>query len=253
MDQKKRAVFSAAVILLIFAALFISFGRILFNTNTPAVVLPSVGESSSDSSGAPGQSGQDTEQLVSVTPQTVQRVIETLERSDSYYRELFVEQFWLGGSSSTTVQVWTDGDWSLTRQLLPSNVVRQDLIGPDDAWYWYEGSSHFEITPAGDRAADLSQRIPTYETVLELDQTSISAAGYELKEDIPCIYVQCVDPTSGSIKSYWVSLDSGLLVWAELTQKDTLLYRMSALSSIQSPCPQSAQFVLPDGTVLHQP
>ena len=44
MDQKNRVVFSAAVILLIFAALLISFGRIFFNTHTPDVVLPQVGD-----------------------------------------------------------------------------------------------------------------------------------------------------------------------------------------------------------------
>ena len=101
MDQKNRVVFSAAVILLIFAALLISFGRIFFNTHTPDVVLPPVGESSADSSGTPGQSGQGHDQQVSVTTQTVQSVIETLDRTDSYYRELLVEQAWhrsIGGS-----------------------------------------------------------------------------------------------------------------------------------------------------------
>ena len=253
MDQKNRVVFSAAVILLIFAALLISFGRIFFNTHTPDVVLPPVGESSSDITGSPGQSGQDYDQQVSVTVQTVQNVIETLNRTDSYYRELLIEQFWTGGSSSGTIQVWVDQKWTLVRQLLPSNVVRQDLIGPDTAYYWYEGSSRYESTPAAEHTADLAQRIPTYETVLDLDPLSITGAGYELKGDIPCIYVQSLDSVSNNIKHYWVSVDSGLLVCAELYREDALIYRMSAFSPIQSPCPVSAAFQLPDGTVLHTP
>ena len=52
MDQKNRVVFSAAVILLIFAALLISFGRIFFNTHTPDVVLPQVSDSAPGSSGS---------------------------------------------------------------------------------------------------------------------------------------------------------------------------------------------------------
>lgn len=252
MDQKNRAIFSIAVILLIFAALLVSFGRIFFNTHTPDVVLPPVGETQQGTSGAPGQSGSSAQQLVSVTPQTVQSVIATLNRADSYYRELYIEQFWSGNSSSYTVQTWVDRDWSLVRQLLPSNAVRHDLIGPEISYYWYEGSTQYESAPAVDRAADLAQRIPTYETVLDLDQTSIVTAGYELKEDLPCVYVQALDADSNNIKHFWVSVDSGLLVCAELYREDALLYRMSALSPIQSPCPASASFRLPDGTVLHE-
>ena len=253
MDQKNRVVFSAAVILLIFAALLISFGRIFFNTHTPDVVLPHVGESSSDTPGAPSQSGQNSGQQVAVTVQTVQNVIATLDRTDSYYRELTVEQFWTGGSSTGTVQVWVDQNWCLVRRLLPSNVVRQDLIGPERAYYWYEGSSRYETAPADQLSADLAQRLPTYETVLELPLLSITGAGYELMGDIPCIYVQSLDEVSGNIKNYWVSVDSGLLVCAEIYRKDMLIYRMSALSPIQSPCPTSAAFQLPDGTPLHDP
>ena len=253
MDQKNRVVFSAAVILLIFAALLISFGRSLFNINTPDVVLPQVSESSAGSSGITGPSGQGHGQQVSVTPQTVQSVIATLNRTDSYYRQLTVEQFWTSGSSSDTVQVWIDQDWCLVRQLLPNNAVRQDLIGPETAYYWYEGSSRYESTPANERSADLAQRLPTYEAVLELPAASITEAGYELKGEIPCIYVQSRDSVSGNIRHYWVSVDSGLLVCAELYHEDALIYRMSAFSSIQSPCPAGTVFQLPDGTVLHTP
>ena len=62
-----------------------------------------------------------------------------------------------------------------------------------------------------------------------------------------------MDSTSNNVKKYWVSVDSGLLVCAELYREDVLIYRMSALAPIQSPCPASASFQLPDGTVLHDP
>lgn len=252
MDQKNRALFSIAVIGLIFAALLISFGRIFFNTHTPDVVLPPVGDSQQGGSNAPGQSGQDQQQLVSVTVQTVQSVIATLDRSESYYRELSIEQFWDNSSSAYTVQTWVDRDWTLIRQLLPSNAVRHDLIGPEQGYYWYEGSSRYESAPAVDRAADLAQRIPTYETVLALDPSSIVTAGYELKGDIPCVYVQSLDSGSGNVTHFWVSVDSGLLICAELYRENGLVYRMSALSPIQSPCPSDVRFALPDGTVLHE-
>ena len=78
----------------------------------------------------------------------------------------------------------------------------------------------------------------------------LTAAGYELKNDIPCIYVEAADADTDSVSSYWVSVDSGLLVSAELRRTGEVIYRMTS-SAIQSPCPAGAAFKLPDGTVLH--
>lgn len=252
MDQKNRVIFSMAVILLIFAALIISFGRSLFRTETPNVSLPALDIAAPDSPGQSGQEDADPEQLVAVTPQTVQSVIATLARTDSYYREVTIERFWTGGASSTTAQVWLDQDWSHIRQQLPSGSVRHDLVGPDTVYYWYDGSSRYRKSSTDEYSADLAQYVPTYETVLDLDPASITAAGYELKNEVPCIYVESVDEHSANLKQYWVSVDNGLLVCAELRREDEVCYRMSA-AAIQSPCPASASFQLPDGTVLHTP
>lgn len=114
-----------------------------------------------------------------VTPQTVQSVIRTLERSTSYYWELTVETFWTGGSSATSVQTWVDGGWSHTRQVLPSGLIRHDLISEDTVYYWYEGSSDYLTAPAEGGSADLAQHIPTYETVLDADPEQITGTGYD--------------------------------------------------------------------------
>ena len=252
MEQKNRLVFAVAVIFLIFAALFVSFGRIFFLMDTPSVELPSVSVSQPGDSSGTGESTSPTNQTVAVTPRTVQSVIATLHRSDSYYREVSIEQFWPGGASSTTIQVWNDGGWCHSVQQLPNGATRHDLSGDGTAYYWYNGSSRYLSTSAGDYSADLTQRLPTYETVLELDPDTISATGYELKNDLPCIFVGSTDPVTGSVLSYWVSVDSGLLVGAELRNADEVIYRMTS-SAIQSPCPVGAAFKLPDGSVLHTP
>ena len=253
MEQKNRAVFSLAVILLLFCALLVSFGRSLFSLDTPDVVLPDVGSSTTGESENPGQSGALPDQAVAVTPKTVQKVIATLHRSDSYYREMTVEQFWGDTSDTTTLQVWMDGDWTHVRQLLPNGAGRHDLVGPETVYYWYDGSSRYESAPADDHSSDLAQRLPTYETVLELDTASITDAGYQLLQDSPCVYVEAKNEEFSSTKRYWVSVDSGLLVCAETLHGENLLYRMTAFTPIQSPCPASASFELPDGTVLHTP
>ena len=247
MDPKNRLFIAIAVTVLIVGAMFTSFGRSLFVLNTPSVELPggaSSGGGSDVSSGS--QSAADSYQTVSITPETVQNVIaKTLIRSDSYYRELTIETFWAEGSSSVPVQVWVDGGWSHSRQALPSGVIRHDLVGDGTLYYWYEGSSQWLSVPADDYASDLSQHIPTYETVLEVDQEDILSAGYDLRGDTPCIYVE-VTCGEGRLTRYWVGVDSGLLVCAEEEQDGQLTYRMTA--SNPSPCPADASFVLPDGT-----
>lgn len=253
MDQKNRAIFSMAIILLIFLALMVSFGRTLFRTETPEVALPSVDVTQPEDPQNPGNSGTAHGETISVTTQTVQNVIATLERTDSYYREVVVEQFWPGGFSTVTVQTWVDQDWTRSRQQLPSGAVRNDLVGPDSAWYWYDGSSQYQTVSADDRSADLTVRQPTYETVLELEPASILSAGYTMYGEFPCIYVQSADETSSTSQEFWISVDNGLLVCAELRYDGEVIYRMSASGSMQSPCPSTASFQLPDGTVLHTP
>ena len=250
MDPKKRQLIAIAVIFLIVGALFTSFGRSLFSLNTPSVELPTP-DSTGDSSASLPSSGSDPYQTVAVTPETVQSVIATLARSDSYYRELTVESLWEGGSSSITVQVWSDEGWSHCRQVLPSGVVRHDLVGDGTLYYWYEGSHQYETAPADGASSDLAQRIPTYETVLELEPAAITGAGYELRGGLPCVYVEAALDEGRQVERYWVSVDSGLLVSAQRELEGKTVYRMTAYSDVQIPCPASASFSLPDGTALH--
>ena len=176
-------------------------------------------------------------------------VVATLSRPASYYRELTVETFWTGGSSTSQVQAWIDGGWSHSRQVMPSGAVRHDLTGGEALYYWYDGSAQYEQTPADDRSSDLAQHIPTYETVLDLAPHEITSAGYETRGELPCIFVEVSRPKQ--LQRFWVSVDSGLLVSAESEENGQLVYRMTSYSPVQSPCPAEASFVLPNGEVLH--
>lgn len=249
MEQKNRLVIVVAIVALIVGAIVASFGRVLFAANTPDVILP-------DSSSNPGDlsvSGPNAldYQKVEVTTQTVTSVVATLARPTSYFRELTVESFWSGGSSAAQVQVWTDGGWSHSVQTLPSGVVRHDLTGGDTIYYWYDGSQQYQTAPADEKSSDLAQHIPTYETVLELEPEEITAAGYELRGDLPCILVEVQLADSSLLQRFWISVNNGLLVSAESEQDGQLVYRMTAYSPVQSPCPADGSFALPNGEVLH--
>jgi len=254
LEQRNHMVIAITVTLLMFIALSISFGRNLFTGNTPQIVLPP--DSSSESASGSGSSDPDPHNQflrVEVTPGTVQSVIASLTRNTSYYRELVVKNHWSEAEVTTTnVQVWVDSGWSHIVQTLPTGLIRHDLIGDGQVYYWYEGEDEWRTAPADDLSADIAQHIPTYETVLALEPESITATGYELQEGLPCIYVQVQQTLDGYEERYWVSVDSGLLVRAETLEHGTLIYAMTAFTPIQSPGPiLEDTFALPDGTALH--
>lgn len=249
MDQKSRTRIAVLVSLIIVAAVFASFGYTLLSVRTPPVVLPTVAP---DGSTAPPGVPDDGQMLrVEVTRETVQAVIASLDREGSYYRQLTAETFWEGGSGSVSVQAWADGGYTLVRCALSSGQVRCTLETEDALYYWYDGDDSWRTAPAGSLSADLAQRIPTYEDVLELPLEAISGAGYGEREEQLCIYVETVVDALGYVERYWVSVESGLLIAAETLKGEETVYSMTAYVPLQTPCPAGTIFALPDGTVLH--
>ena len=250
MDSKNRLAIAIAITCLIVVAMFASFGRSLFLVNIPSVSLAHLDVDTSNTDGSSAQGQDDQFWQVDVTPETVQSIVASLSRPESYYRELTVETYWTGGSHSTSVQFWQDHDWSHTRQVLPSGAVRHDITGDETTYYWYEGSESYRSFPADQYSADLTQHIPTYEDVLDLDTDTIVQTGYERRDVWPCVYLQ-VQVSDTVVERYWISTDTGLLVSAEREQSGQLVYRMTAYTQVQTPCPTTASFALPDGTELH--
>lgn len=250
MDSKNRLAIAIAITCLIVVAMFASFGRSLFLVNIPSVSLAHLDEDTSNTDGSSAQGQDDQFWQVDVTPETVQSIVASLSRPESYYRELTVETYWNGGSHSTSVQFWQDHGWSHTRQVLPSGAVRHDITGDETTYYWYEGSESYRSFPADQYSADLTQHIPTYEDVLDLDTDTIVQTGYERRDVWPCVYLQ-VQVSDTVVERYWISTDTGLLVSAEREQNGQLVYRMTAYTQVQTPCPTTASFALPDGTELH--
>ena len=252
MEDKKRTVMAIIIIAVVLAAVLYSFFFNLFSP-TPHLELPDPNASQSlDPAGA--ESGRPAGVVVEVTPQTVQSLIASLERYESYRRTVSVEYFGPGGQSlgTVTAQVWADGGWLRTDAALSSGAVEHSIVGDGGLWLWYEGGAAVYSGPADGRTADLSQRLPTYEDVLALNKSDITDAGYVERDGQPCVYVEAKAPLGG-IERYWVSETSGLLVAAETEQDGSVVYSMSA-RDVVSPLDQTEGiFTLPDGTALYEP
>lgn len=87
MDQKNRTILVLAIAVTVFAAVFVSLGLPALTGRAPEVVLPDVNQE------AVSTEGRDF-LPVEVRPDTVQSVIASLSRPESYYRQLTVRLFW---------------------------------------------------------------------------------------------------------------------------------------------------------------
>lgn len=210
----------------------------------PELVLP-------DTDGA--QSGQTDGMeaggtaVVEVNPSTVQVVVATLARPESYRRTVTIEQFWSGGSSSYEITEAVRDGWTRTDRTMPDGRVRHTITGPAAAYVWYNSEQSVFAAPAGEVTADNELPIPTYEDLLDLDPALISAADYQAYSNVPCVYAE-TQAGEGTLR-YWVSVETGLLVAAEKTAGGEIVYRMTALT-VDEAEPGDDAFTLPDGSVV---
>lgn len=248
MDSKKRLFIAFSIIMILAVAIITSFGHSIFTLTTPTVTLPIL---SSGSEGATESLDHGDLLRVEVTPRTVQTVIASLSVPESYYRNLQTWLFWgVDNSAQTTVEVWVDRNLTQVQKNLPSAVVRHEILTEDTVYFWYDGDSQYLTTQRSDFATELSQTIPNYQTVLDLEQDAILTANYQTKEGQPCIYVEASSAPLFLNEHYWISTETGLLIASETYDGETLIYRMEGFSTITIPIPEQRSFVLPDGNLL---
>ena len=249
MEERKRTIFAVIIACVVLVAVLYSFGLNLF-TPHPNLVLadPNATTSMDVSESAPGNQGGIP---VEVTPQTVQLVVASLTRYESYSRTVAVNYYWGdSGVGSVSAQVWVNDGWTRTDTTLASGAVEHSILGDGQLWLWYDEGEQVYSGPAGTMTADLMQRLPTYEDVLELDPEGITGAGYEERGGQPCIYVEFRQPELDYLYRYWVSVNSGLLVAAETEKQGAVVYSMASYEVV-SPMGEGRNiFSLPDGTDL---
>lgn len=252
MEDRKRTALAAVIIVVVLAAVLYSFSLNLF-AQPPDLDLPDPNALGSVEPSGP-QTGSPGGLMVGVSTHTVQSLIASLTRYESYSRSVSVE-YYSGGQLAGTVeiQVWMDGGWLRSDLSLSSGRVEHTIMGDGRLWLWYDREPAVYSGPAEDLSADLLQRLPAYEDVLALDKDSITSAGYVERDGLPCIFVEAVMPGLGYMERYWISETSGLLMAAETEKDGELVYAMTS-HEVVSPMEQTAGiFTLPDGVQLYTP
>lgn len=247
MDKGHRNLVAVLVAVVMAVALFSAFSVNWFH-KTPSVILPTL----TPTPAAPTASeGAGDYRRVEVTEETVQRVVATLERPESYARTITVETTGEDGTvGRTTAQVMVDGGWTRVTATLPDGRVCHTIVGEEKRYVWYDEQRVWQEYPAQERSADLSQRLPTYEDVLAVVRSDIVDAGYAASGDLPCVYVAVEVEELGYVEKYWVSVDTGLLVRSESSKAGEVFYSMSGYT-VETPVAPGQTFALPDGTILH--
>lgn len=252
MEERKRTILAVVIILVVLAAVLYSFSMNLF-APTPKLELANPDATASLDPGTEPSGGQGG-LMVEVSTRTVQSLIASLTRYESYSRTVTVQYFDAGQPvGSTSAQIWADRGWSRTDVTLASGRVEHAILGDGRLWLWYDRESAVYEGPGSDLSADLIQRLPTYEDVLALDKERITAAGYVERDGLPCVFVEAASRSLGYVERYWISETSGLLMAAETEKDGELVYAMSS-QQVVSPLDQAAGiFTLPDGTQLYTP
>lgn len=246
--MSKRSKFIIILLLALTAAVIIYalFGM-EHNVDTVPVELPTA--EPTDSSAGPGGSEED---IVSLTPDTVQAVVSMLTCADSYSRTVTVEDFWPGGNSSTELAVWVDHDRSRIR-VEKDGVVRNILISDGTLYIWYDYSEEvFSSDKLDDAGVDEWLRCISYDELLELPVSSISSASYEQFGGESCIYVEYVSGEFGYKSCVYISVSTGLLMGARVYDGETLVYQMNS-STPDLATPGEEVFALPGASPSPEP
>ncbi len=254
MGRSRTKILSALILAILVLALFFAFSRTLF-LDTAEVHIPPPETGGQTQPGSPAQEGpEDPEYLpVKVDKDTVQAVIASLSRPNSYDRDVTVETYWgESGYGIVKVHAWVSGGFTRIQSQLPGGGVRNVITGDGKYYLWYDGDEDWFETDAGTQEDDIAQQIPTYENILAVSPDRILEAGYLTLSNIDCIYVELEEDSLGYRERYWVSVESGLLVCSETEKDGRVVYRMSSFS-VNIPYVGANVFVLPDGTDLLSP
>lgn len=248
--MKKRRVSLAGLALALLVLLLVAFLLRLTLHRPREVVLPEESDLS-ELIGAGGSTGRESIRRVEVTPGTVQRAIESLERPVRYSRTVTIERYWSGGSGKTVATVRSADGWTRVDSVTGGGEPRHSITGEGRCWIWY-GTDERVYSGNAMLTADEEQSIPTYEDVLLLPGDAIAVADYERLDSVNCIYVETAPDEAGYVERWWVSVENGLLVAAERLSGETVVYRMAGLDARLEETDEDA-FTLPDGEVLHSP
>jgi len=185
--------------------------------------------------------------------ETIQNIISTLTRPEVYSRNITIESFWDGGQAVFDIYISVSHPVTSVQITPPVGPVRRTIVTPDAVYIWEEGDSTVHVSaPAavgtGQLPSDEWQMLLTFESIEQLDLNDIIDAGYIEFDEQLCFFVVYRSPLLGNLRTYYISLDFGLIIAVhEYDESGRLIYNMSASEPLIGEINPDL-FTLPDGT-----
>lgn len=168
-------------------------------------------------------------EVIEVTTDTVQSVIRSMSRAESYSRSICVESFWSGGSGVRNIDVWVRGDHCKMEISRPdSERVTHVLLKHNDKQLWHSDLNGVFEGSVNDGDADSYQAVLSYERILDLPVEDILEAGHRAFMDEMCIFVRYAAGELGYENVCYVSLTSGLVIGEESYDDGKLVIRVTS-------------------------
>ena len=190
---------------------------------------------------------------VEVTKDTLQAVVSSLSRPETYSRSIEVEMFWEGGHALYSINVSVFNGCTSLRIQPSVGAEKRIIITPENLYIWYSGDRTPYISSpgrsgSGYRDTDEWQMLVSFEDILQLDKSDILGAGYIEYEGEYCVYGDCRTPKLGYSRRYYIPVSLGLVSCAEeYDESGSIVYSMTAGECLTDVVDQTA-FLLPDGT-----
>ena len=260
--MSSRRILGITIFSVLFIGVFVTLMYLtsLFSRDSGVIPLPQASEPVPTSDAV----GIDALDRVEITRENVIDVVaQTLSRLESYSRIVMVVTFWDDGQAHYIINVNISGGiTSLSIQppitvpaAMSEGVEKRIITTPDLQYIWYSGDSAPFVGAYASQgnvheAADTWQMLVTYESILTLDKTQISDAGYAEFSGDDCIYIEYITPALGYTGRCYVSIGLGLVIAAqEFDETGALVYSMTA-GECKVGIVDLDAFTLPDGTVL---
>jgi hypothetical protein len=237
--MKKKNLLLAIILAL--AAVIVSFVIIQWRSNieTPVISITEPSESPQDSG------NRDGNDRLEVSPETVQTLIASLNRPDSYTSSYTITRYYSGGQASEEMTVHhKGGKFRMIR--LANNRTENAVVSNGEVHWWIDGAEALvssSLADSGARVLDELASLVAYEGLLDVPAEDIYAASHETYKGENCIFVKYADSEAYTIELY-ISVDKRLLVEAEIFEAGTLIYRMQSVST-ELTAPADEVFVPP--------
>lgn len=250
MREHKTAILSIVTVMVVIIGLFVGiyWSSQSFGGDPHEIMLPGEVETVSTETAQYASLNEELEKI-EINADNVQKIIASMARPENYSCKTEIKLFYSGGEMLMKNEHFVMEGYQKTEQQNELGVVEKHIIsGKGTVFIWKPGEKQYYRSNIGEITADDMRVVPTYEDIADYPKSSIVDAGYAVLNGQNCIMVEAVDQDTGYEETYYISLDSGLLVEADKKHQGEEVYSMKMSDLVLGGVSESV-FLLPNNVL----